>query len=108
MMKKTLTIALVLLCCVAATAQDKPKAETTAPVLTQEQQRQLAQAVTQAREAQLQAEAAQAKLDAARAQVEATVYRIMALLKVSPEDYELKAGQGGFVLAPKEKPQGRQ
>lgn len=94
------TLILLALLCATAGAQDKPKTDAPPP-LTLEQQQQLAQAVTQARTAQLEAEAAKARYEAEAAKAQALVFRIMATLKVSPEEYDLKMGEGGFVLVPR-------
>src|ERR1051325_10091229 len=105
-MKKIIYASLMLLAllCAGANAQDKPKADAP-PQLTREQQQQLAQAVAAATAAQLQAEAAQAKLEAARATAQAVAFRVMALLKVSPDEFQIKQQEGGgFTLERKPPP----
>lgn len=84
----------VALVCATAAAQTTTKPEQ-APQLTAEQQQQLGQAVAAARDAQLQAEAAVARAEKAQAEVQAAAFRIMALLKASPEEWELKSVPGG-------------
>jgi hypothetical protein len=105
--------------------------ETPPPELTEAQQKRIAEAVTQSERVAVEAKAAQqrveslqsdavpfsaklqatleylevkARVETAQAKTTAQVYFVMAQLRVSPDEYELRPGtQGGFILARKAK-----
>lgn len=83
------------------------KGEPAPPALSPEQQQQLAQALSAAQSERLKAEAATARAEKAQADVQATAFRIMAVLRVSPEEFDIQPSkEGGFVVVKKEpKPQ---
>lgn len=114
MKRNILSLLIVTLAlCVSVQAQTAVKSERdvqgkqkpAGPMLTPEQQQQLAHAVANAQTEQLQAEAAKARADRAQALVQAMAFRVMALLKVSPEEYDLRpAEEGGFIFVKKAGP----
>lgn len=84
--------------------QQTPKQET--PAVTAEQQQVFAQAVSEAQSAQKDAEAAQARLEAAQAKLQATILRVMAKLKLDPDEWRAvltKEGQLTFEKVPTDK-----
>jgi protein-disulfide isomerase len=95
---------IVLLClsclsaCDSADAQTKQVQAETPSVVTPDQQQAFTEAVQIAQTAQTQADAAQARLEAAQARIQAIVFKVMATLKLSPDDFRavLKEGKLSF------------
>ncbi|HEY0003746.1 MAG TPA: hypothetical protein VGB17_02960 [Pyrinomonadaceae bacterium] len=92
-MKRTLLlITFILALSVTIAAQGKQEA----PQPSIEQQRAIAEAITQAEASKKDLDAAQARYEASQAKLTAVLYRIMALLKLSPDEYKPVMSEGGL------------
>jgi uncharacterized membrane protein len=110
-MKTIATLMLLTFLCRAVPAQEKPAPASPPPAAVEqsprpsdEQQRAFAEAVRQTQEARSQAEAAQARLEASRAAAQGLLYRIMAKLRLDPDEWRaVMAADGrlGFEKIPK-------
>lgn len=90
----------------AKAQQPKPKADTE-PTPTASQQSEFAQAFRDASETKRTVADAQVRADAAQSRLDAIVFKIMAQLKLSPDDYQPqldKDGKLGFAVKPKPVP----
>jgi hypothetical protein len=81
-----------LVCAVSVHAQ-QPQSDS--PAVTAEQQKAFKEVVLVAEKAKAELDAAQLRLDAAQARAQATLYQIMALLKISPSEYKAVLSDAG-------------
>lgn len=90
-MRRLLIIPFILLFTVLAKAQEPVRPNP-------KQQEEISAAAVTVNRAELEAKAAQARYEAAAARFDSLIFRLMAVLKLSPDEYQWKVEKGELVF----------